>query len=56
VDRRHAVSLGEGGTPLLSRNWQGTPVQFKLEFMMPTGSFKESRHDGNGELPEKPRH
>lgn len=41
VDRRHAVSLGEGGTPLLSRNWQGTPVQFKLEFMMPTGSFKD---------------
>jgi threonine synthase len=35
------VSLGEGGTPLLSRNWQGTPVQFKLEFMMPTGSFKD---------------
>lgn len=41
VERGHAVSLGEGCTPLLSRNWQGMPVQFKLEFMMPTGSFKD---------------
>jgi threonine synthase len=41
VDRRHAVTLGEGGTPLLSRDWDGLTVQFKLEFMMPTGSFKD---------------
>ena len=41
VKRSDAVSLGEGCTPLLSRNWQGVPVQFKLEFMMPTGSFKD---------------
>ena len=41
VQRSDAVSLGEGCTPLLSRNWQGVPVQFKLEFMMPTGSFKD---------------
>jgi threonine synthase len=41
VDARNAVSLGEGGTPLLSRAWDGVPVHFKLEFMMPTGSFKD---------------
>lgn len=41
VERSHAVSLGEGCTPLLRRSWQGVPVQFKLEFMMPTGSFKD---------------
>lgn len=41
VDAADAVSLGEGGTPLLPRKWQGVPVQFKLEFMMPTGSFKD---------------
>ncbi len=41
VDARHAVSLGEGGTPLLSRKWDDVPVRFKLEFMMPTGSFKD---------------
>ena len=41
VERSHAVTLGEGCTPLLSRSWQGIPVQFKLEFMMPTGSFKD---------------
>lgn len=41
VARNHAVTLGEGCTPLLSRIWQGVPVQFKLEFMMPTGSFKD---------------
>lgn len=41
VDARHAVSLGEGGTPLLERRWRDVAVQFKLEFMMPTGSFKD---------------
>ncbi|MCW5576412.1 MAG: threonine synthase [Burkholderiales bacterium] len=41
VDADGAVSLGEGGTPLLGRAWNGVPVQFKLEFMMPTGSFKD---------------
>ncbi|MBY0270536.1 MAG: threonine synthase [Burkholderiales bacterium] len=41
VDRQSAVSLGEGGTPLLSRTWHGVAVRFKLEFMMPTGSFKD---------------
>jgi len=41
VNRSHAVSLGEGCTPLLGRSWQGVGVQFKLEFMMPTGSFKD---------------
>lgn len=41
VDARSAVSLGEGGTPMLSRDWNGVPVRFKLEFMMPTGSFKD---------------
>jgi threonine synthase len=35
------VSLGEGGTPLVSRHWDGVPVQFKLESQMPTGSFKD---------------
>lgn len=41
VDQRHAVTLGEGDTPLLARDWQGAMVNFKLEFMMPTGSFKD---------------
>lgn len=41
VDARAAVSLGEGGTPLVRGNWDGLPVAFKLEFMMPTGSFKD---------------
>jgi threonine synthase len=41
VDAREAVTLGEGGTPLLERAWQGAAVNFKLEFMMPTGSFKD---------------
>jgi len=41
VETRHAVTLGEGMTPLLERAWQGAAVNFKLEFMMPTGSFKD---------------
>jgi threonine synthase len=35
------ISLGEGGTPLVTRQWDGVPVQFKLESQMPTGSFKD---------------
>jgi threonine synthase len=36
-----AVTMGEGGTPLLSGEWAGAPVLYKLDFMMPTGSFKD---------------
>jgi len=35
------VSLGEGWTPLVRRDWQGAGVCFKLESHMPTGSFKD---------------
>src|SRR5438067_712732 len=35
------VSLGEGWTPLVTRQWDGFPVRFKLESEMPTGSFKD---------------
>jgi len=41
VGAEHAVSLGEGWTPLLTGEWHGAPVHYKLEFMMPTGSFKD---------------
>ena len=35
------ISLGEGWTPLVTRNWRGVEVRFKLESQMPTGSFKD---------------
>jgi threonine synthase len=35
------VSLGEGWTPLVTRNWDGAEIRFKLESQMPTGSFKD---------------
>jgi threonine synthase len=35
------ISLGEGWTPLVARDWQGANVLFKLESQMPTGSFKD---------------
>ena len=41
VDDQHAVTMGEGWTPLTCGEWNGTPMMFKLEFMMPTGSFKD---------------
>jgi threonine synthase len=41
VDVADAVSLGEGWTPLVAGDWGGSPVHYKLEFMMPTGSFKD---------------
>jgi threonine synthase len=35
------VSLGEGWTPLVCRDWLGASVHFKLDSQMPTGSFKD---------------
>jgi threonine synthase len=35
------VSLGEGWTPLVQREWDGAAVWFKLDSQMPTGSFKD---------------
>jgi threonine synthase len=35
------ISLAEGWTPLVLRDWQGAAVHFKLESQMPTGSFKD---------------
>jgi threonine synthase len=39
--RPPAVSLGEGWTAVVRRQWQGASVWFKLESQMPTGSFKD---------------
>lgn len=41
VDAANAVTMGEGWTPLLERDWHGARVACKLDFMMPTGSFKD---------------
>jgi threonine synthase len=41
VDDTRPVTLGEGWTPLVSGQWAGAKTLFKLEFMMPTGSFKD---------------
>jgi len=41
LDGPPQVSLGEGWTPLVIRDWAGTSVHFKLESQMPTGSFKD---------------
>jgi threonine synthase len=35
------VTLGEGGTPLVRATLDGRVVHFKLEYMQPTGSFKD---------------
>ena len=35
------VSLGEGWTPLILRDWRRAKIHFKLESQMPTGSFKD---------------
>jgi threonine synthase len=35
------ISLGEGWTPLVLRDWLGVQFLFKLETQMPTGSFKD---------------
>lgn len=35
------VTLGEGFTPIVDREILGLPARFKLEFLSPTGSFKD---------------
>jgi threonine synthase len=35
------ITMGEGLTPLVSRDWRGVPALFKLEWFSPTGSFKD---------------
>ena len=35
------ITLGEGWTPLVDEVIYGLPVRLKLEFLMPTGSFKD---------------
>jgi threonine synthase len=41
VDDRHLVTLGEGGTPLIEARLAARSVLCKLEFLAPTGSFKD---------------
>src|SRR5215813_5014024 len=41
VDAGDAVTLGEGWTPLARAQWDGNPVLMKLDYLMPSGSFKD---------------
>ncbi|MBP7494088.1 MAG: threonine synthase [Spirochaetales bacterium] len=36
-----SLSLGEGWTPLVENRLEGVPVWFKLDYLMPSGSFKD---------------
>ncbi len=35
------VTLGEGSTPLIPVNWEGREVLVKLDYLCPTGSYKD---------------
>ena len=41
LDRGSLVSLGEGDTPLIEREVGGRKAWFKLDYLMPTGSYKD---------------
>ena len=41
VEVSDPITMGEGLTPLISRQWRGVPALFKLEQLSPTGSFKD---------------
>ncbi|MBV9907259.1 MAG: pyridoxal-phosphate dependent enzyme [Hyphomicrobiales bacterium] len=41
LEVRDPITMGEGLTPLVSHTWRGVPARFKLEFLSPTGSFKD---------------
>jgi len=38
---KHIVSFGEGFTPLISEDFFGKPVFLKLDYVFPSGSFKD---------------
>ena len=38
---RARVTLGEGWTPLIRDEWAGQPVHWKIDALMPTGSYKD---------------
>jgi|SRR5688572_2978837 len=40
-DKKHIVSFGEGITPVTRQTWHGVDALFKLEFLFPTGSYKD---------------
>ncbi len=41
VEAKSAVTLGEGWTALVAGQWDGVPVALKLDYLMPSGSFKD---------------
>ena len=41
IDFVDPITMGEGCTPLVSHKWGGVPALFKLEWLSPTGSFKD---------------
>jgi threonine synthase len=41
AEGRKRVSLGEGWTPLIADTWHGRPVLWKMDAIMPTGSYKD---------------
>ncbi len=40
-DSNNIVSLGEGSTPLIGAHLDGFPVSLKLDYLCPTGSYKD---------------
>ncbi len=40
-DTANVVSLGEGFTPLITAKMDGSPVQLKVDYLCPTGSYKD---------------
>lgn len=41
AEGRDRITLGEGWTPLIRDEWQGRPVYWKMDALMPTGSYKD---------------
>lgn len=41
TDGVEAISMGEGMTPLVSSSWSGQDIFFKLDYLCPSGSYKD---------------
>ena len=56
VERSHAVSMGEGWTPLIPARWDGVPVLAKLAQIAPdeqSGVVAVVEHDAHGVIADR---
>ncbi|RLE73285.1 MAG: threonine synthase [Thermoprotei archaeon] len=41
IDKKYLISIGEGWTPIIAKDYRNITLYFKLDYLNPTGSFKD---------------